>query len=358
MVAYSNAEMSDMVFMYGRANGNSLQARRFYAETFPDRQLPSHVMFQTVFQRLRETGSFEKRSYDTGRQRIACTPQIEDRILNIIVENPETSVRRISTQVGVSSNLVWRTLHEQLLYPYHIQRVQALTAPDYQARRTFCEWFLRTAADRPDFADTILFTDEAGFTKNGIFNFHNNHVWCDENPHATVESRHQQRFSLNIWLGMIGERLLGPIVLPQRLTGPAYLEFLGNTLPELLEDLPINLRLNLWFMQDGAPPHFTRAVREHLNNEFHGRWIGRAGPIAWPPRSPDLNPLDFSIWGYLKSLVYATPVNDLPELRQRIERCCQIIREKPLFFERVRASFERRCRSCVEMEGRHFEHLL
>jgi len=34
------------------------------------------------------------------------------------------------------------------------------------------------------------------------------------------------------------------------------------------------------------------------------RWIGRGGPIPWPPRSPDLNSLDFFFWGYLKETVY------------------------------------------------------
>jgi hypothetical protein len=29
-----------------------------------------------------------------------------------------------------------------------------------------------------------------------------------------------------------------------------------------------------------------------LDVKFPGRWIGRGGPIAWPPRSPDLTPLD------------------------------------------------------------------
>ncbi|PNF20181.1 hypothetical protein B7P43_G16983 [Cryptotermes secundus] len=47
------------------------------------------------------------------------------------------------------------------------------------------------------------------------------------------------------------------------------------------------------FQQDGAPPHYLGEVREYLNTRFPGRWIGREAPIAWPPRSPGLTPLDF-----------------------------------------------------------------
>jgi hypothetical protein len=36
-----------------------------------------------------------------------------------------------------------------------------------------------------------------------------------------------------------------------------------------------------------------RAVRDVLSNAYHDRWVGRGGPTAWPPRSTDLNPLDF-----------------------------------------------------------------
>ena len=51
------------------------------------------------------------------------------------------------------------------------------------------------------------------------------------------------------------------------------------------------------FMQDGAPPHFSFFVTDVLNERFPVAWIGRNGPILWPPRSPDLSPLDFFLWG-------------------------------------------------------------
>jgi hypothetical protein len=55
-----------------------------------------------------------------------------------------------------------------------------------------------------------------------------------------------------------------------------------------------------------------------LTREFPGRWIGRDGPIAWPPCSPDLNPLHFYLRGHLKSLVYSTPVDDVETLQNQI----------------------------------------
>jgi hypothetical protein len=53
---------------------------------------------------------------------------------------------------------------------------------------------------------------------------------------------------------------------------------------------------------------------------FLGVGIGRDGPIPWPPRSPDITPLDFFLWGYVKGIVYKTktPVSSLHELKLRI----------------------------------------
>jgi hypothetical protein len=65
-------------------------------------------------------------------------------------------------------------------------------------------------------------------------------------------------------------------------------------------------------------PHFCHPVRNHLDRELAGRWIGRGGPIAWPSRSPDLTPLDFVLWGYVKNIVYQVKINHLQHPRARI----------------------------------------
>jgi hypothetical protein len=62
------------------------------------------------------------------------------------------------------------------------------------------------------------------------------------------------------------------------------------------------------------------------NNEtFPGRWVGSGAPTAWPPRSPDLIPLDFFAWGFIKDSVYSRTVLDLADLRQRITEAVDLI---------------------------------
>jgi hypothetical protein len=183
----------------------------------------------------------------------------------------------------------------------------------------------------PFFVSSVLFTDEAAFTRNRIITFHNNRVWAEENPHAVVQSRHQQQFSINMWAGIIGG-FGRPSCFATKLTGNSYRHFLENDLPTILEDLPLVIRAHMWFMHDGAPPHFSITIREFLDNVYPARWIARGGPTALPPRSPDLNPVDFHLRGHLQTLVYATPVNDIATLRQRVESGCQTIRNTPGIF--------------------------
>jgi hypothetical protein len=104
---------------------------------------------------------------------------------------------------------------------------------------------------------------------------------------------------VNVWVDFSGDQLLKSVVLPNALTGAVSHRFLVNDLPVPLEYVPLHQRQHMWFTHDGAPPHFLRTVREHLNQTFGEQWIRCGGPINWPPRSPDLKPLDFWLWGYL-----------------------------------------------------------
>ncbi|KAJ8954921.1 hypothetical protein NQ318_016861 [Aromia moschata] len=286
--------------MYSLASCNALEARMLYHEGFLNRTLPNQKTFQRVDQRLRENDwqfiLIKKKSTDAGLRRTVHTSQLVENILNAVHDTPSTSTRRLSTQLNASKTILHKVLKEQLLHPYHLQKVHEMIPED------FSQCSLQTGYWISIETINILFTYEASFTKNGITNLHNAHVWADENPHATVFLHYQHQFqSINIWVGIIGNFLIGPFVLPERLNGQLYLEFLQNDFPDLIEDLPLETRRNMYFMHDGAPAHYSVGVQEHLNNIYSNRWIGRGGHSIWTldSRSPDITPLDFYLWGHL-----------------------------------------------------------
>ena len=127
-------------------------------------------------------------------------------------------------------------------YPFHFQRVQVLSPPDFPPRESFCCWFVQQAITIMEFLSAVLFANEVTFGCDGITSLHNRHLWATENPHGMIEASRQQRFSINVWAGIIGDRLLGPVLLPQRLKAETYLVFLQNTLPPLLENVSLTIR--------------------------------------------------------------------------------------------------------------------
>lgn len=45
---------------------------------------------------------------------------------------------------------------------------------------------------------------------------------------------------------------------------------------------------------------------------------GNNGRLRWPPRTPDSNPLDYSVWGCIKNLVYSNPLTTIEDMKSRV----------------------------------------
>ncbi|KAJ4435499.1 hypothetical protein ANN_18115 [Periplaneta americana] len=142
-------------------------------------------------------------------------------------------------------------------------------------------------------------------------NMGDEHLWADENPHAVEETRHQHRFSINVWVGVLGDRLR-PYVLPQRLTGARYQGFVINVAGVCaMSTKTTDVVHARWHRST-----FFRNEREHLTLTFQKCWIDWRGPTSRPARSSDLNPLDFWLSRTTRSI---QRVRD--SLRRRPEEC-------------------------------------
>lgn len=96
--------------------------------------------------------------------------------------------------------------------------------------------------------------------------------------------------------------LLDLYMLPERLAGRSYRNFLQTTLPTALEDEPLAGRHNTWFMHDGKPVRSDCTACYCLDEVSPECWMVGHGPVSWPSRSPYLNSIDFILWGSLKIL--------------------------------------------------------
>ena len=199
-----------MLLVCGDVDCNGHAALRLYKKSFPHKCAPYHTAFSSVNRKLHETGCFSK--VKMNRERTIRTPYSEERLLSNTEGDPSISTPAISKQVRFSHTSVWKILSENKMIPYHLESVQKLQPVDYPHRKTFAEWYLRWIARNNTFAASVLFTDEATFTKEGAFNTHNAHVWASANPHDMRISVAQRRIFFNVWAGIIGDYLIRPCI--------------------------------------------------------------------------------------------------------------------------------------------------
>ena len=74
-----------------------------------------------------------------------------------------------------------------------------------------------------------------------------------------------------------------------------------------------------------APALNARVTYENLDKKFSQRWIGTNGSLGWSARSPDNTPLNFFLWGQLKSEIYDRQPECVEELQDKITESCKRI---------------------------------
>ncbi|GFW92292.1 transposable element Tc3 transposase [Trichonephila clavipes] len=203
---------------------------------------------------------------------------------------------------------------------------------DRQARRRFVEWAQNEIAVVPDFHKRILFSDEAHFWLNGYVNKQNCRISNEANPQVYVETPlHPEK--LTVWCALWAGGIIGLYFFKNdeghnvTVNGDRYRAMITNFFIPELNSHDVQ---ELWFQQDQATCHTARATIDLLKDTLGDRLISRFGPVNWPPRSCDLTPLDYFLWGYVKSLVYADKPQTLDHLEDNIRRVIADIRPQLL----------------------------
>ena len=115
----------------------------------------------------------------------------------------------MSNLLGLSYSTVQRTLKELKFHAYHFVRVHELLERDYPRRIRYCRWLLQRIQEDEQFLTKILWSDESTFGKHPArYNLKNNHHYAKENPQLGIVKDSQTRFSVNVWAGLLGDRVV------------------------------------------------------------------------------------------------------------------------------------------------------
>ncbi|GFV34131.1 uncharacterized protein TNCV_3630961 [Trichonephila clavipes] len=210
----------------------------------------------------------------------------------------------------------------------------AIHQNDHQTRRRFVEWAQNEIAVVPDFHKRILFSDEAHFWLNGYINKQNCRIWSEANPQVYVETPlHPEK--LTVWCALWA----GGIIIRY---------FFKN-------DEGHNVTVN-GAVVPTRRRNTARATIDLLKDTFGDRLISRFGPVNWPPRSCYLTLLDYFLWCYVKSLVYADRPQTLDHLEDNIRRVIADIR--PQMLEKVIENWTSRLDYIRASRGSHMPEII
>ena len=294
------------------------------------RDIPTDKTIRKIYEKFCVTGSVDELPHD-GRPKKYNENDVL-RVEAVLDQKPKASLTEISSLTDVKRTSVFRLIHSELgLKSYKISIHQKLFEEDYDRRVQTAEELMPLIQDTA-LENLIYFSDEATFHVSGYVHKQNCRIWKNQ---TIVNEYEDNTAKINVcsqnYVHML-DTFFWPIIQRKRQAS------------------------KIFFQQDGAPAHYSLMARNWLNERLPNRWIGRRGPIEWAARSPDLTPLDFFLWGYVKQKVYQQNIKDLNDLRQSITVTINSI--KPDVLKRVFSEISKRLNLVISSNGGHIEQLL
>jgi hypothetical protein len=223
---YTPREKAEMVLL--RASGMSHRATADeYYQRHPGQPRPSHHLIGDLLARFTENGSVQDKPR-AGRPRSAIGLANSVTVTAKVAVSPNAPYvksRRKVLSVEVLSTGYFSGTNST--HTKHI--VPELHGNDTDRRLEFCEWFSQTREQQNTLEADIVFSDEPCFHLNGTVNRHNLVYWSDENPHVAIDDHKQMDSRINVWCGIHGDAIVGPVFLDNKLTGVRYRQHLQNT---------------------------------------------------------------------------------------------------------------------------------
>lgn len=259
------------------------------------------------------------RKSGSGRPRSARTPATVRAVQRKIRVDPNRSIRKLAREHGISR----MAMHELVTVDLGLQSLTRPVRPliteaqkekRLQRARRLLNWIKGPGAGK-----TIVFSDEKVFTVDPVGNARNDrrlvHSAAEEPAASSSVTRTKHPASVMVLGAVCSDGRKSPLVfVPSgaRLNAAAYQQLLAtHIVPWLAQQYPGG---DYVWQQDGAPAHTAATTRRFLTEAMAEFWT----PEMWPPSSPDLNPLDFSVWAHVQSIACAKRHANVEALRAAV----------------------------------------
>lgn len=305
--------------------------------------------------RYKDTGGTAD-SPRSGRPITATSPENVNKLRCRIRRNPEVSMNKMADQLGISRERVQNIVKKKLrLRSYKIARVHFLNETMKAKRLQKCHRMRRLVGGGR--LSRVLFTDEKIFTVQVLHNRQNRCQLLRKGQQKTAAAKTISRShfpaSVMVWAGICATGKTPLVFIPRNVKINA-IEYQQRVLRDVLQPWatqhfgPDRFVLQ----QDWAPAHSANSTIAVCEKLFPGFW----DKDVWPSNSPDLNPMDYSVWSILDQKVSATRYATVDALKKVLSRAWDEITVEQC--ATIVGNFPRRVKKCIEAAGSNFEHLL
>jgi transposase len=274
-------------------------------------------------QMIRRTGSIELPGTHGG-PRIVRTKENIQKVKSRVRRKKGVSARKLSVELGISATSVRRILKIDLgLKPYKKVIEPSLSDDQKIKRKKFANWVRNNF--RKEETMRILFSHEKFFDIDGVYNSQNDRVWVVDRADADEKGGIQQRRKfpqkVMVWLVACSKGITPLVILDEGTVDHNC--YIKKVLPVALKYGNKVFGDDWIFQQDGAKPHQHHLTQKWCQENFPS-FIDKD---HWPPNSPDLNPLDYSIWDEFANVIDWNKVKSKATLIQQLKSSVKKIRE-------------------------------
>ena len=266
-----------------------------------------------------------------------------------IAKDPTTSIRKMAAELEVTPWTVKRVVNEDLGLKSFARPIRHLLTEKMKEKRL--ERCLKVRNQLKKYRDTVMiYSDKKIFTVDAVLNRRNDRYLAKSTAEVKGIFRTKHPAQVMV-LGVVASdgKTMPPFFFPpnQKIGTEEYYKVLRYTvLPWLKASYPEG---NYCWTQDGAPSHTARKNQAFCKANMAKFWSKE----VWPPSSPDLNPLDFAVWGFLERATNKTSHPSVDALKGVIRR--EWAKMSSDFIVSSCRSVRRRVQAVIENNGGHIE---
>ncbi|CAF3669016.1 unnamed protein product [Rotaria socialis] len=279
-----------------------------------------------------------------------CTTQHQDEeIFESAIETP------LTTAVAITSNLQLRcsvdTVRNRLSTAginHHIPATKSsLTQTHKDTRLGFALQYL---SEDIDFWRKVIFTDEKTFSTDDHGQLH---CWRTDGTRFkeqnVAKSRRSGRITAGMWGWMCGYGVGELCEINGRFTSDQYIEVLEEVMIPTVRAIAIPEPEDIYLVQDNSPVHTAAVVK---------RWFQQHPEIVlinWPPKSPDLNPIE-NLWAHITKEWMPENIRSKAHLLQHSRDTWEGMRRTPGLCQNLCDSMPRRLNQVIDELGSYTKY--